>query len=166
MFALRFCSIFLVCASMIYADGSYAQENIFYDVSCRDKVAVKRWLATKPDLTIKNMSGQLILTTAVLSGNWEIVAMLIKAGAPINVIDQYGKTALDYAVERKQVNIARKLVKLCKAGVAQAYNAVILKSWYKQRAIGFFVAGLFLTPLFWIGSAVALSDSSDVWVIS
>jgi uncharacterized membrane protein len=92
-----FMAIFLA-SSTIYSN-QLIQNDIFYEIAQGNNKAVKAWLKTKPDLSIKNEQGQSVLHVAALRGDRNLVKMLIKAGVVINAIDASGQTALDLAIK-------------------------------------------------------------------
>lgn len=141
-----------------------AKNDIFYNISQGNVGKVKSWLKTKPDLKVKNDLGQTVLHAAVLSGNADMVLTLVRAGAPVNALNDKKQTALDTAVIMKNNKVAYQLVKVG-GRVTSEDLASKLKNMYKSRALKFFVVGWFLTPLFWIGSVVALAGASDVMVM-
>jgi hypothetical protein len=49
--------------------------------------------------------------------------------------------------------------------VTTEHNAFLLRKYLQGRAIGFFIGGLFLTPLMWIGSFFAISDMSFIKIL-
>ncbi len=141
-----------------------AQATIFHDISQGNKKAVKFWLKSKPDLSIMNEQGQTVLHAAVMTGDWSMVKTVLKSKIAINVLDKQGKTALDRAVIMHNNKMAYQLVKVG-GRVTSEDLAWKLKNIYTSRALKFFVVGWFLTPLFWIGSVVALAGASDVIVM-
>lgn len=152
--------LFFVISTMFIS----AKNDIFYDISKGKVSKVKSWLKNKPDLTVKNELGNSVLHAAVLSGNGDMISILVRAGAQVNALDAKKQTALDSAVIMHNNQMAYQLVKFG-GRVTSDSLACKLKSMYKSRAIKFFVVGWFLTPLFWIGSAVALCKASDVMIL-
>ena len=122
----------LFAASAVQAKLQIIQSDIFYELSKGNTKAVKAWLKSKPDLSVKNEQGQTLLHAATIAGKNDIVKMLAKAGIAMNVVDHVGKTALDYAVELNQNSIAFKLVKN-KAKLTTLANQEHLRQMYKKR---------------------------------
>ena len=54
------------------------------------------------DLTRPDIRGNTPLMIASLNGRTEVVRVLLAAGADKDLRNNYGKTALDYAIERKK----------------------------------------------------------------
>jgi ankyrin repeat protein len=160
----KFFLISLTCASLLGAQSAKVPSDIFYAVRKGNVKAVKACLKTTPDLAVCDTKGHSLLAVAAMRGDKAMVRMLIDAGAMVNETDAHGKTALDYAIEHNQIKTARYMYKKYKAGFACPGNAVRLKDSYKKRALKFFVVGFFFTPLFWLGSLIALSNASDVVV--
>ena len=157
-------SFYVVLIGSFAASVQGMQSDVFYDVIRGDKKALNAWLASHPDLTIRNDQGQSVLTFAAMAGNGNVVRLLYKAGALVNTLDHKGKTALDYVVERNNFVMARQLVQYG-AKVTSENNALKLKNKFKSRAIKFFVAGWFFTPFLWIGTIFAINDASDVMIL-
>ncbi len=154
-FAVNFLAISSICL---------AQSAIFHNIAQGNKKAVKAWIKSKPDLSIMNDQGQTILHAAVMTGDLLMVKTVLKSKIAINILDKQGKTALDRAVIMHNNKMAYQLVKVG-GRVTSEDLAWKLKSIYTSRALKFFVVGWFLTPLFWIGSVVALAGASNVMVM-
>ena len=156
----------LLMVSAVYAaPAATVQSDIFYAISQGSVSKARTWLKAKPDLSVRNAQGQSVLTVAILTRNYGLINLFIKAGVAVNGVDNAGKTALDYAVETNSSKIARQLIKHG-AKVTSEINAERLKSTLKIRAVKFFVAGWFFTPFLWIGTYCALSNASDVMVLA
>ena len=85
--------------------------DIFQAVEVNDKVAVRQWLRSKPNVELLNEQGQSLLHVAVQAGNRTLVKDLLKKKIDVNLIDQFGKTAMDYAVELGEAKIILSLAK-------------------------------------------------------
>ena len=160
----KFYLVFLISVFAVASMFASAKNDVFYEISKGSVGKIKSWLKTKPDLTVRNALGMSVLHAAVLSGSSDMVAMLVRSGAVVNALDSKGQTALDSAVIMHNNKIAYQLVKFG-GKVTSEGLACKLKSMYKSRAIKFFIVGWFFTPLFWIGSAFALGNASDVMVM-
>lgn len=124
---VSFFSVFL-----IQTKPQIVQSDVFYVVAQGNKKAIKAWIKSKPDLSIRNASGQTLLHAAVFTGNRDVVKMFLKAGVSVNAQDVSGKTALDHAVESKDVKITYDLVKK-KALIACVSNEKPLKDLIMKR---------------------------------
>ena len=102
--------------------------------------------------------------TAVTSNNHSAVVRAVKQGAELNERNKQGKTVLDIAVERKNKKTARYLLKHG-GKVTTKPNAISLNKFLRNRVIGFFVAGLFLTPFMWMGSLMAFCDMDLIEIL-
>lgn len=79
--------------------GAYAPELDMIDaVSAKNTNAVKKMLAQKVSPDSVGLSKRSALSVAVGSGDFEMVKLLVDAGAHPNVLDDEGKTPLSYAV--------------------------------------------------------------------
>ncbi|MBP7854329.1 ankyrin repeat domain-containing protein [Candidatus Babeliales bacterium] len=112
---------------------SVASSDIFQAIEQGDKKAVKAWIKSKPNLSIKNGNGQTLLGAAVCAGKRSIVKSLIKAGADVNALDSASKTALDHAVENKLGKVAFMLIQH-KAHVTSDVNLQRLKELCGSKA--------------------------------
>lgn len=66
-------------------------------------VVAKLLEAPRLDLKLKNISGNTPLMLAVIQDNFDIVYLLVKDGrSPINEINRFGSTALDFVEPKKQ----------------------------------------------------------------
>lgn len=143
------------------------QSDIFYEIAQGNKKAIKSWLKSKPDLSIRNSEGQTVLVVAALTGQREVVKMLVKAGAVVNAIDNVGKTALDHAVEFGHVKMICDLVK--QGGkVTTSDNLYHLKSVMKDRAVSlivrfgllFLMGGIIFMPISWLACLPLITNST------
>lgn len=62
------------------------------------------------DLEARNLSGDTALIMAVFEGNMEMVRLLVKAGADINVTDNFRSTALIISIGKKHDDISKFLI--------------------------------------------------------
>ena len=122
-----FFMVFMLAVSAVQAKPQLFQSDIFYEISKGNTKAVKAWLKSKPDLSVKNEQRQTLLHAAVLSENRSMVKMLVKAGIEVNELDVYGKTALDYAVEHGYEKLIFYLVKK-KAQVSNHANLIKIQA--------------------------------------
>ena len=74
-----------------------------------DLRSVRLILATKPDLTARDVDGWSALELAAYNGHAQIAMELLRAGIDPGLKDKEGKTALDRAVENKYGEIAALL---------------------------------------------------------
>lgn len=113
--------------------------DIFEDIHYKDNKAIITWLKSDRDINQCNSDGQSILIKAVIKENKWLVAQLLKCKPEINHVDNFGKTALDYAVEQKNAKITRLLLKKG-ALVTTDYNAVqcskLVSKWSIWRILG------------------------------
>ncbi len=142
--------LFALAGSAVQAKLPVVQSDIFYEISQGNTKAIKAWLKSKPDVSIKNQQGQTLLHGAVLAENRSIIKMLVKAGVEVNALDNAGKTALDLSVESGLVKITYDLLKK-KALIASVANEKPLKDLIVKRMTrlykifgGIFVVGLVL----------------------
>lgn len=157
--------LFAVAGSVVQAKPQVIQSDIFQAIASGSQKAIKTALQMPSAVTSRNYVGQSVLHVAVGQGNRSLIFTLIKAGAQVNALDASGKTALDLAVEMKSHKVIYQLVKFG-GKVSSEANIVRLKSIYKARAIKFFVAGWFFTPLLWIGTITSMNHASDVMVLA
>ena len=160
--SLFLCSVLL--SSSLVQSTAQVQPDIFQAIASGSLKSIKNALQNSSAVISRNAQGESVLHVAVAQKNLYLISKLIKAGAQINALDAQGKTALDRAVEMKSHKVIYQLVKFG-GKVSSEVNAVRLKSIYKARAVKFFVAGWFFTPFLWIGSALAMSNASDVMVL-
>lgn len=66
----------------------------------------------KADPNLRNARGETPLLLAAISGRTDIVAILAKAGARVEVADSSGQTPLIVAVQRRNINMVRALLDL------------------------------------------------------
>lgn len=154
----------LLSTAALVQSTARIQPDIFQAITSGSQRSIKAALQTASAVTSRNASGQSVLHLAVAQRNCNLILTLIRAGAQVNALDASGKTALDLAVEMKSHKVIYQLVKFG-GKVSSEANAVRLKSIYKARAIKFFVAGWFFTPLLWIGSVTSMNHASDVMVL-
>ena len=127
--------------------------DTFQAVEVNDKLAVRQWLKSKPDVHILNVQGQSLLHIAVQTGNRLLVKQLLKKKIDVNLIDQLGKTALDYAVELQYKNICYDL--LChKAAVSKLDNTLVIQNMFKQNRFYSWLGKFILTNVFGLSFAV------------
>lgn len=160
--SLVLCSV-LFSSSFIQSTAQ-VQPDIFQAIASGSQKSIKAALQTASAVTSRNASGQSVLHLAVAQRNCNLILTLIRAGAQINALDASGKTALDLAVEMKSHKVIYQLVKFG-GKVSSEANAIRLKSIYKARAVKFFVAGWFFTPLLWIGTITSMNHASDIMVL-
>lgn len=134
-------AVALVVVLAVQAKPQIVQPDIFYEIKKGNFRAVKAWLKTKPDLSVKNEQGQSLLMVAVENKKSNIIKILIKAGVDLNYVDQVGKTALDLAVEQQNHSIAITLFKKG-ATVVSIHNLQILKRWQKNRGFWFTIGSV------------------------
>ena len=117
--------------------------DIFQAVEVNDKLAVRQWLKSKPDVHVLNDQGQSLLHVAVQAGNRALVKQLLKKRIDVNLVDHHGKTAMDYAVELQYDNIVLAMVKY-NANVSSKENYEYVRSTIKARAKFFALVSLVL----------------------
>lgn len=101
----------LIILLSVLSCSLFQPADIFKAIEANNKKEIKSWLKNNPDVDLVNDQGQTVLMKAVREGNKTLVALLLNLKAPVNVIDVFGKTALDYAVELQYNKIILKLVK-------------------------------------------------------
>ena len=86
-------------------------ENVARAAALNDVPAVRQLLEQghNPNNDVDD-SGHTAMQIAAINGNIQIVAILIKAKAKLDVTDALGNTALFYAAERNQPDIAQLLI--------------------------------------------------------
>lgn len=102
----KFTLLLLAVGSALHADGSLVDltEN-------SDAAAVRRAIASGADTNLYNSRGQTALMIAAKNNLVEIVEVLIKAGAQIDLQDKYDReTALGFAASSGALEAARLLV--------------------------------------------------------
>lgn len=104
------------------------------------------------------------LFVAVSSGNQKTVKKILShGGIPVNSLNNDRQTALDIAVDCRDLKMARLLMK--KGGKVTSISiADDLRDMLKMRGLKFGIGGIFFWPL-WLGSYFALSDAFDVKVM-
>ena len=140
-------SLFLVnflTVCSIYSTNTTVQSDIFYEISQGNLKAVKKWVSSKPDVSVCNDQGQSVLTAAVLTGSYNMVKAVLKSAVDINMLDQKGKTALDwacdYGYEKIVLMFVKKGAKVTNQDSLQQAKLIVLG--YSQKIIRrFFIMG-------------------------
>jgi len=81
------------------APATIAKNSLFDAVFRNDTALAKSLIEHGADINEKTYAGETPLVCAIIKGNEEIVSLLLKKGAYLNVISKAGKTALDYATD-------------------------------------------------------------------
>jgi uncharacterized protein len=85
-------------------------ENVARAAQKNDAEQVLRLVGTKTNPDQTDDQGRTGLIYAAMNGNMRIAAILIRAGAKLNLTDPLGDTPLHWAVERDQPEVARLLL--------------------------------------------------------
>lgn len=85
--------------------------DIFRAIETNNKKAILGWFKSKPNIDELNEQGQTPLIICVKKNKKRWLKKLLNLGAHVNAIDKSGKTALDYAVERKNKPLTLELCK-------------------------------------------------------
>ncbi len=125
-------AIALLVSSLFIRAESY-DSNIFLDINYKDSRSISKWFKRKPDFNVINEQGQSVLIKAVQSGNRILVRRLLNKGVDVNIIDDFGKTALDYAIEKNYQQIVLMLVEK-KAMVTSQQNIVDVRQMITSNA--------------------------------
>lgn len=101
---LFFCSVvsFLYQSTNpdFYHNGHYySDREVFRMIEAKDERGFNDWLRTLPDVNIRNFDGQTPLVVAARLQHRTFVQRLLDAGANRYLVDRWGKTARDYALE-------------------------------------------------------------------
>ncbi len=78
-------------------------------VSSGELILAKRLLAKNASIDAKSLNGGTPLISAVIFGETKCVELLCKKNADVNIIRNDGKTALDFAIEEKNLEIINLL---------------------------------------------------------
>ena len=76
-----------------------------YGISKNNYVAVKELIKRGADVNIPGEFDQTPLHTAVLTGNLDIIKLLLENGADLSQVDERNLTAIDYAKDEKDEKI-------------------------------------------------------------
>lgn len=90
---------------------------LIYSIIMNSKDAFYFLISNKIDINARNIYGATALHTAVITNNREFVSALIKAGANNHILDQTGKTPLDYADNLRDKRIKAELMKAQKHNI-------------------------------------------------
>ncbi len=80
-------------------DVPYEERSEYDEESARGITEIVKLLLKNESIDIKSIDGQTILICATKVGNVHLVEYILACGCDKNIIDSYGKTALDYAIE-------------------------------------------------------------------
>ncbi|MBV8890071.1 MAG: ankyrin repeat domain-containing protein [Alphaproteobacteria bacterium] len=89
--------------------GTY-WENVARAAAQNDAALVQRLVGTGENPNQTDENERTALHIAAINGNLQIVAILIKAHAKLDIKDKLGNTPLHYAAERNQVETAQLLL--------------------------------------------------------
>ena len=120
------CSLFLASASISQSI------DIFHEISKGNYKAVKSWVKSKPDVSIRDGQGQSIVHAAVVAGDIRTLGYLLSCKPDLSLVDNAGKTALDVAIDHGNEGIIFKLV-YKKALVSTVDNKKYVEILYKNK---------------------------------
>tara|TARA_Y100000588_G_C14063398_1_gene842486 strand:+ start:454 stop:993 length:540 start_codon:yes stop_codon:yes gene_type:complete len=85
--------------------------NVFDDLAKNNKKSLKLWIMNTTDINQLNEQGQTPLIKAIQKKRIYFVGKLLSSPkTDLNIIDDFGKTALDYAVEMNLKNLAFAMI--------------------------------------------------------
>ncbi|HVC57130.1 MAG TPA: ankyrin repeat domain-containing protein [Stellaceae bacterium] len=120
---LALCLLMASARADISLFGSY-WDNVARMAAQNDASAVQRLVAGGNDPNEEDDQGRTGLLVSAINGNLQIAAILIKAGAHLDVKDRLGNTPLSYAAERDHVELAQLLLDLGAAVDPQNRNGM------------------------------------------
>lgn len=116
-----------------YVQGNSEKEILYgisrYAISKNDIDLLRLLLTLSIDINFKGEKGETVLMCAA-QNRWckEIIKILLDAGANVNIQDNFGRTALDFAVNAYNGNIEIiKLILDCKIDIDSQDNFQVLK---------------------------------------
>lgn len=80
--------------------------NLYQAVELQDEIFIQDWIKQGKNMNMVNREGRTALHAASILQNIKIVNLLLEAGIDRQVKDKYRKTAFDYAITYKNVEIA------------------------------------------------------------
>ncbi len=132
-----------VIDSHYYNHNSYyfSNRDVFRIIETKDERGFAQWLRTYPDVNIRNNQGQTPLMVAARLQHRLFVERLLDAGALKYLIDDYGMTARDYALQAERSvsyvssNVGSDIATAVVAGAAIGLCAYGLYSWLSDSDV-------------------------------
>lgn len=106
-----------ITKTLLEDHGVEIDESIFFHAIGSEKIDILDYLI-KYELDInkpKTTQGMSLLMCSVFSNYTQVSKFLVDSGANLNVIDNYGMTALDYAKQNKNNELAKYIAKVIKS---------------------------------------------------
>lgn len=146
--------------SLFFCTASICAVDIFHAINIGNKHQVKQWIITNENINQLNQDGQTALIASVIRGNLNIVSEISKVAIDLNVVDNYGKTALDWAADYGDRRIIRHLIVIgCKAAQQNSIDCIKVefqKKYTRSRVLSLLGAALIIIPFFVVSLVVGI----------